>query len=315
MIGFGLKKLAKEHEMMISSGVAYGNMNGFQVTLSEGMGTKTICFSTTFPDEEKRTELQKKLRLINLSRDYRIRELTFEPRQIRIVFRDDPGTMTMIRAFLRKLMELLREYGATGAGICPVCGGAVSGGKWVLLDDCASYVHASCANTLFRNAEITKDNQKADRSSLIAFGVLGALVGALVGGAVWGIMLSLGVVASAVGILIGFLAEFGYRKLGGEKGWIKIVVVLSATVLGAFVGTVGRYAWIFAQLIMSGQTGNYSFGDIPYMMITVLSQSQEAMGLFLRESIGGTVLGEIGVAIAMLRQGKQRDNTKVKNLE
>ena len=52
MVGSGLKKLAKEHNMKVSSGVAYGSLGGYNATMSEGSGWKQIVFATLFPDAQ-----------------------------------------------------------------------------------------------------------------------------------------------------------------------------------------------------------------------------------------------------------------------
>ena len=44
MIANGLKKLAKEYNMHVSHGVAYGSLGGFAATMDEGAGYKRICF-------------------------------------------------------------------------------------------------------------------------------------------------------------------------------------------------------------------------------------------------------------------------------
>lgn len=58
MIGFGLKKFALANGMKAAHGVAYGNLRGFAVTMSEGGGWKRLSVSTRFPDAEHQMTLQ-----------------------------------------------------------------------------------------------------------------------------------------------------------------------------------------------------------------------------------------------------------------
>ena len=49
-------------------------------------------------------------------------------------------------------------------------------------------------------------------------GLIGALVGALIGAVVWCLVMQLGIIASLVGFVIGWLAEKGYTILRGKAG-------------------------------------------------------------------------------------------------
>lgn len=54
MIGSALKKLAKEYDMTVDKGIAYGSLGGFAATLSEGPGSSKSSFPltlTTLPAE------------------------------------------------------------------------------------------------------------------------------------------------------------------------------------------------------------------------------------------------------------------------
>ena len=57
MIGTGLKKLAKQYEMKVDAGIAYGLLKGYATALSEGAGYKQITISTTFPEMGQKEKL------------------------------------------------------------------------------------------------------------------------------------------------------------------------------------------------------------------------------------------------------------------
>ena len=57
MVGSGIKKLAKENNLKVSSGVAYGNLHGYASTFSEGSGYKRLVIATSFPDPEAERQL------------------------------------------------------------------------------------------------------------------------------------------------------------------------------------------------------------------------------------------------------------------
>ena len=100
MIGSGLKKLAKQHNMTVSNGVAYGSLMGFATTLSEGSGYKLIEISTTFPELEQKDAFYAAVNAVDLSRTYRVQNMDIGNRRITVVFTDNPGTMKKVEEFV-----------------------------------------------------------------------------------------------------------------------------------------------------------------------------------------------------------------------
>ena len=70
-------------------------------------------------------------------------------------------------------------------------------------------------------------------------GILGAVLGAALGGAVLALCHGLGVLAAALGFLVGYLAKQGYRLLGRSSGFpqhILIVVTVLAVIVATLIG-------------------------------------------------------------------------------
>ena len=210
MIGSGLKKLAVENGMTVARGVAYGNLHGYAATLSEGNGYKQIVLTTCFGDPEKLQTLQTQINQQNISREFRVANLSFAPNGVSVVFRDNPGTMKKIQAFIDWFFPLLDQAGASGWDICTECGNQITGGCWKLIDGIAFHLHESCADRVVRGLNEEEQQRKDEDTGSYLSGAVGALIGALIGAIVWAIVLNFGYVASIVGLLIGFLAEKGY---------------------------------------------------------------------------------------------------------
>lgn len=100
MIGSGLKKLAKQHDMRVSGGIAYGSLMGFATTLCEGSGWKRIDIATRFADMEQQKAFQAALYAVDTKRQYRVQNLAVGQRNINVVFQDTMGTMKKIEAFI-----------------------------------------------------------------------------------------------------------------------------------------------------------------------------------------------------------------------
>lgn len=241
MIGSGLKKFAKEFHMEVKSGVAYGVMQGFAVTLQEGSGYKQMAIATRFADMEQQRAFEQKVAQVNITSQYRVQQFAVAPAYINVVFTDTMGTMKKIRAFADWIFPLLNQSGASTAEFCNECGAPIQNdGVWMLRDGMvAARVHEVCAKRI--QDQIYGENmerQEADQGSY-GFGFIGAVIGALIGSLVWAIVLMAGYVAGIVGLLIGFLANKGYNLMKGKQGKAKIAILVIAIIIGVLVGTVG----------------------------------------------------------------------------
>lgn len=241
MIGSGLKKFAKEFHMEVNSGVAYGVMQGFAVTLQEGSGYKQMAIATRFADMEQQRAFEQKVAQVNITSQYRVQQFAVAPAYINVVFTDTMGTMKKIRAFADWIFPLLNQSGASTAEFCNECGAPIQNdGVWMLRDGMvAARVHEVCAKRI--QDQIYGENmerQEADQGSY-GFGIVGSVIGALIGSLVWAIVLMAGYVAGIVGLLIGFLANKGYNLMKGKQGKAKIAILVIAIVIGVLVGTVG----------------------------------------------------------------------------
>ena len=305
MIGSALKKMARENGMQVAHGVAYGAYQNFALTMNEGGGWKALEFATRIPDPAAEETLKRKLKEVDLMRTYRVRDLVIGQRSIAVIFHDNPGTMKKLRAFLDWFMPLLEECGATKVNICNECGQDTFGnGSWVLIDGVAHHMHASCKDKVKRElAEEAQTAKEADTGSHLT-GALGAIGGALLGAVVWALVLMLGYVASVVGLLIGFLAERGYNLARGKQDKGKIAVLVIAIVLGVLAGTVAADAISLAQMIASGELYEFTYSEIPMLIIFLLLNDAEYMTATVSNCGMGLLFAALGV-FGILRKTKK----------
>lgn len=303
MIGSGLKKYAKEFDMKVDSGVAYGVMNGYAVTLQEGSGYKQMAISTRFAEMEQQRAFEQQINAGNVASKYRVQRLSITPNCIIVVFTDSLGTMNKIRDFWDWLLPLLQANGASLATVCNECGGVIyDGGVWMLRDGiAASHVHEACANKV-KEALLDENSQRAqeDRGSY-ATGAAGAFIGALLGAVVWAIVLMAGFVAGLVGLLIGFFANTGYNLMKGKQGKAKIAILVLAIIAGVLIGTIGGYALITLESMnMEGIETEY-FGVCFGLL---MSDSYVQSGL-IRDVLVGLLFAGLGV-YGLLKQEQKK---------
>ena len=237
MIGSALKKLAKENGMTVYGGVAYGSLQGFAATLSEGSGYKKIDFAVNFPNPAGRVALTDLLNGCNLRKDYRVLNLAIDAKSIQVTFHDTVGTMKKIRAFLVWFLPLLEKHGASHADVCAECGMSLDSIHWAQVNGICYPFHETCAQRVQSEVEADNTRRSEEDTGNYLTGTVGALVGAIIGAVVWALVLNAGYVASLVGLLIGWLAEKGYNLLGGKQGKGKVVILILAVIFGVLLGT------------------------------------------------------------------------------
>lgn len=176
MIGSALKKLAKQHQLTVDKGIAYGSLGGYAVTLSEGSGWKRIVFSTQFVNPAGRTGIMDAVSGRDMKKEFRVSELTVGSKMIVVTFLDNPGTMKRIQAFLDWFLPLLDSYGASGVDICPECGGEISGGSWAMVNGIAHHYHSGCAAHVRQSLEAEQERRSQEDRGSYAAGLLGSLL-------------------------------------------------------------------------------------------------------------------------------------------
>lgn len=122
MVGSALRKLAKEHNMTVSDGIAYGAFHGYAVTFFEGNGYKAMIVTTKFQNLSDQDALERDLNTHNLKKEFRILNLELMEDGVAVTFHDNPGTMKRINAFVDYFFPLLASTSALGVNYCSECG-------------------------------------------------------------------------------------------------------------------------------------------------------------------------------------------------
>ena len=316
MIGSGFKKFAIANGLSVNGGIGYGNLRGFQTTLSEGQGFKQIVICTKFPDVEKLNALQATLNSVNLQKDFRIQRFSFAPNGIAIVFFDNPGTMKKIEAFTDWFFPLLTESQAYGADICPECGEPMyNSGVWRKVSGIAGCYHPACAEKL--SEELTNDKEaktKADKGTYVS-GAIGALIGALIGAVVWALVLNAGYVMSIIGLLIAFLADKGYDLLKGRQGKGKVVVLILSVIVGVAAGTVLYVVMELTGMINEGLLPGCTTSDIPQLFLENMNNNPAFSSIVYENFFQGLLFAAIGVVFFIIQAAKKVSSPKMTELK
>ena len=253
MVGYALRKIAKEYNLTLEDGIAYGNYRGFAATFSEGMGSKTVCFTGRFPSEAAELAVGEMIRSWDWEKN-RMEQVGVNRFGVQIEFFDNPGTMTCINRILDKLIPLLEESGFADADHCAACGGAVvEDDIWNTDDGNAYHIHRSCSSELKRDLEsIEKEveaEEEAEAEAEIAaeeekngygFGMKGAAIGGVIGAVITAVLYAFFDEPFIAALLVGLISNFFYDHFCGRNSFLgALIVLVSAVVFFSFGLCVG----------------------------------------------------------------------------
>ncbi len=309
MIGSGLKKYALANGMKVSSGVAYGSLRGYAVTLSEGSGYKQMVIATRFASPEQQNALGLAVGAVNVTSQYRVQSLKLAPNCINVVFSDAMGTMKKIEQFVDWFFPLLDQHQGARVEVCNECGTPIyDNGQWILRDGVAAFhVHSTCGQALRDRTSSENEQRLQEAEGSYATGTVGALLGAALGAVVWGLVLMAGYVASLVGLLIGFLAEKGYSLLKGKQGKAKVAILVLAVIVGVLLGTVT------GTVLQVVQVMNREGVDMEYFqqMMEIVLANSDVQGEMTRNAVLGILFAGLGVFAMLKKEGKKIAGEKI----
>lgn len=315
MIGSGLKKLAQENDLKISSGVAYGNLYGYASTFSEGSGYKRLVIVTTFPYPDWERWLKAELDNTNIEREYRVKSVSFNVKTIDIIFRDAAGTMKRINAFIEWFYPLLSKAYATKCKVCAECGQPIEKGTWKLIEGVVYPLHKDCAVQLQNTLIEEHQTELAQDNGSYLTGFAGATLGAMIGAILWAIVYYAGYMASVVGLAIGFFAERGYALFKGKKGGLKVAILIFLVIAGVVVGTLAGEWFTLFMMLQDGEITGYTAGELLPLLIEVIEEDEEAFSVVMKNIGMGIFFAALGVFALIRRASKESKPTKVKDVK
>lgn len=231
MIGHEFEQLAQSYGLVRDQSIYYGQLMNYAVTFLDGPSCHRIMITTRFENPADKDLLMDLINAQDLSGQYGIRKLQIAKKVIHIMFHKGAGAMDKIRDFIDWFFPLLPEYDAWQADICVQCSTPMDDdeAQWVLRDGAVAFrMHKTCAEELKQQLGIRQEN--------MAKCVLGAFLGGLAGALLWMCLQLIGWLASVAGIAIGWLAVWGYKKLGGSPRKLNLPVLIGATLFGIALG-------------------------------------------------------------------------------
>ena len=291
MIGIGYKKLAEELSLTQADGIAYGTIQGYVTTLSEGAGYKDIFISAGI-NEETGQIIKKYLEDEENKNKYRITSFEMTDKSIYIVFFDNPGTMDRIRQFIEWFYPILNDAAALGANNCYECKQVLTDPVTKFINNKAVLLHGYCAEKIAE--DFKEQNKLTKEKSSLGKGFLGALIGGILGAIPWAIVYYFGWFVGWLGFLIGYLAQKGYSKFGGKSRKATIAVIGLAIIISVFFAQFLGECIGVGYYILNGEIPGYTLAEAPGLVFYVLSIDSEVAGSFFANIGIGMIFAALG---------------------
>lgn len=251
ILGYALRKFARELGIEKRSGVACGIYKSYAVSMWEGTGSKSFCISGRF-DSEAQKIIKDKLSDMDLFA-YRVLYCNVGNMWIYFHFEDNPGTMKRFREIFFFVISVLDQCNIPAADICPKCGLPMNGqGSWLWLDfgldKVCLYIHENCLASvehdlnqkMMLSYEQEKNRQISEKqfsSDHYGRGWTGALAGGILGIVIMIVLYVLSDTVSALGgMFTGYLVIEGYQRTNGSPGRKKAATIISISVICVLLG-------------------------------------------------------------------------------
>lgn len=318
MIGTALKSLASQFHLTVSSGLAYGYLQGSFITLTEGIAYRRMsiyvgCVNVALPEGEEVSPAVKCSTIIvdmvtKGSGDENIYCLTKNPHLPAIVvnhsgsvvtlnFRRDEAGLNGLQRFIAEMLPHITPL--TAPLQCSYCGGHTRGMGYPvrIAPDTVVPMHAECLQENTRAHSAKHHTVPA---------IIAAAVGALIGAAAWAFIFQAGYISVLGALIILALTLGGYTLLRGEPGRTQMIVVGACMAAAVLLGTVAGYAWMLHdQYAAYGSVVNSMMRESVYMRVAakdIFTNSDSLMTLILN-LVTGLVFAALGAASGLIKHG------------
>ena len=165
-----------------------------------------------------------------------------------------------------------------------------------------------------RTLRAEEQEEKENREGSYASGALGAFLGSLLGAVVWALVLMMGYMAALVGLLIGWLSIKGYTLFHGKRGKAMILILLLALVFGVAAGTLAADYFTLVQMVHSGELPGFEYGEIPALMMLVMSEDREYLGQMGVNILCGLFFALLGCGGMLYSLARNNADAKIQDL-
>lgn len=304
MVSSAFIKFGKENNLKHNRGVVYGVYKGYNITLSDGLGTKSIVVFT-YLDEDAIKKFNEQFGDKEIIKKYKINNYELNKYYIMVTLKDYLKFMNDFPLFIDWLFLRLEEYNATKDNICPVCKKPIDKKVYYLIfNNVAASVHDECFDICQEevlNTIIVDTNKECSYLN----GFLGALKGSIIGAFFYSFSVVYGIFGVWLATLVSFFADGHYKKSNGKTGKFKYPIIICALIIGLFISvTIGLF-WIY--LLEATNTHNdFHYNDIfPAIFNTIINREVNIHLYFWKYFTYSVISSLIGLSLSKILQKKK----------
>lgn len=241
MLDTRLKEYASELGFTSMSDFAYGEYNGYMLTLREGKGWKSATFAISFPDEATKNAVRSFLFDAEFQNEHIISEVNVTDASAELRFRDAVDTVDLMKKAIEMISLKLCETGVHGITHCGLCHAELgeSEGEDVYVTGNVFRMHSDCIDGL--GAAMTENAEQSKKSGSVVAGILGAAIGALVGVIPWALAFYFGWFMAFLGYVVGIASKKGYELFKGKDSKAKPIFVIICSLVAVVVAEIAVY--------------------------------------------------------------------------
>ena len=266
MVSKDFIKFGKENNLKHDKGIVYGVYNGYNITLSDGFGTKSIAVFSYF-DENAIKKLNQLFDDKEMIKKYRINNCKVNNYYIMVTLKDYKDFMNDFPMFIEWLFLRIDECNVTKDNICPVC---------------------------------KKPIDKKD------YYFLGAVKGSIIGGFFYSFIIgAYGILGVIFATLVSFFADGYYKKSNGKVGRFKYPIIICVSIIGLFASVIISLFW-FYLVEATNTHNNFHYNDIfPYIINSIINRQDGFNLYFWRCFIYSIISSLIGLALSKILKKKK----------
>lgn len=305
MVSKDFIKFGKENNLKHDKGIVYGVHNGYNITLSDGFGTKSIAVFSYF-DENAIQKLNQLFDDKEILKKYRINNCKVNTYYIMVTLKDYKSFMNDFPMFIEWLFLRIDECNVTKDNICPVCKKPIDKKDYYLIfNNMAISVHEECYDVCKEDILNTLPVDKNKKCNYLN-GFLGAVKGSIIGGFFYSFIIgSYGILGVIFATFVSFFADGYYKKSNGKVGRFKYPIIICVSIIGLFASVIISLFWFY--LVEATNThNNFHYNDIfPYIINSIINRQDGFNLYFWRCFIYSIISSLIGLALFKILKKKK----------
>ncbi len=313
-----VKQLCEAHNFRMEKKFAYGEVNGYLITISEKMGLVSFYINCVFDNEDLEPKVKQIQQFMKQSTKlYPKPTYRFDRFGVEANFYDNYKFVKSAENFFTEVTGFLKSIGVDGVERCCLCGEPMQNRtpKRINRNGHVLNCDGSCADAAVRGLAENSEVEKVT-SRHYCRGTVGAILGTLIGIIPWIIVYMWGYFVGWLGALIAVCARKGYELLGGRAGRVKALIVIVVTLLAVVLAQFISICFELRSEAINQEIA-LSLSELIGISFQLIKEDEEVQRYFIGNLFMGFLFALLGLwdVIRSIFQESKEINAKITILE